>query len=349
MKQLTLSLIFILVTIFIAASPSQESTNSTLTIIGHDSTLVSEKVLAEFESQYNTKVEFILAGDAGSVLNRVILSKDNPIADVIYGVDNTFLSRAIEYEIFEEYTSTNLLNVLPEFRSEISNQATPINYGDVCINIDQKFFDEKGLDPPKTIADLTHENYKNMLVVQNPAISSPGLAFLLITIAKSNENNFLDYWEKLKANGVKVVGDWETAYFQEFSGATGTGDRPLVVSYGSSPPFEVIYSEKPIDKPSTTVMTSDSSCFRQIEYAGILKGTSQKSLAEKWIDFMLTPVFQSDMPLTMFVFPVISDISLRAEFLNFLSIPEKTSTLSANEIATNREKWINDWRNLMMR
>ena len=140
MKQLTLSLIFILVTIFIAASPSQESTNSTLTIIGHDSTLVSEKVLAEFESQYNTKVEFILAGDAGSVLNRVILSKDNPIADVIYGVDNTFLSRAIEYEIFEEYTSTNLLNVLPEFRSEISNQATPINYGDVCINIDQKFF-----------------------------------------------------------------------------------------------------------------------------------------------------------------------------------------------------------------
>ena len=140
MKQLTLSLILILVTIFIDASPSQESTNSTLTIIGHDSTLVSEKVLAEFESQYNTKVEFILAGDAGSVLNRVILSKDNPIADVIYGVDNTFLSRAIEYEIFEEYTSTNLLNVLPEFRSEISNQATPINYGDVCINIDQKFF-----------------------------------------------------------------------------------------------------------------------------------------------------------------------------------------------------------------
>ena len=95
MKQLTLSLIFILVTIFIAASPSQESTNSTLTIIGHDSTLVSEKVLAEFESQYNTKVEFILAGDAGSVLNRVILSKDNPIADVIYGVDNTFLSLSL--------------------------------------------------------------------------------------------------------------------------------------------------------------------------------------------------------------------------------------------------------------
>ena len=222
-----------------------------LTVMGHDSMVVPEEVLAEFEERYGARVSILLAGDAGSALNRAILAAGNPLADVLYGVDNAFLSRALEEGVFERYEPAALADIAPELRLDASGHATPIDFGDVCVNYDITWFDDAGLEPPQTLEDLADPAYVDLLVVENPAASSPGLAFLLATIGRFGDPGYLDYWRALQNNGVRVAPDWETAYFAEFSGGTSGGDRPLVVSYGSSPPFEVIYAETPIEAPTT--------------------------------------------------------------------------------------------------
>ena len=334
---------------YLGAEPQTEAEPELLTVMGHDSTVVPEPVLAEFEERYGARVSILLAGDAGSALNRAILAKGNPLADVLYGVDNAFLSRALEEGVFERYEPPALAGIAPELRLDASGHATPIDFGDVCVNYDITYFDAAEVAPPQRLEDLIDPAYGDLLVVQNPAASSPGLAFLLATIGRFGDPGYLDYWRELRANGVRVAPDWESAYFAEFSGGTSTGDRPLVVSYGSSPPFEVIYAETPITAPTTGVMVGEESCFRQIEFAGILTGTPRRELAERWIDFMLSPTFQAEMPLNMFVFPVLDDVPLAPEFKRFLSIPERTAQVDPAAIAAHRERWIREWREVMAR
>lgn len=333
----------------LGAEPQAEAEPEVLTVMGHDSTVIPEPVLAEFEERYGARVSILLAGDAGSALNRAILAKGRPLADVLYGVDNAFLSRALEEGVFEPYEPPALAGIAPELRLDASGHATPIDFGDVCVNYDAAYFAAAGVAPPQRLEELTDPAYADLLVVQNPASSSPGLAFLLATIGRFGEPGYLDYWRELRANGVRVAPDWESAYFAEFSGGTGTGDRPLVVSYGSSPPFEVIYAETPLEAPTTGVMVGGESCFRQIEFAGILAGTPRRELAERWIDFMLSPTFQAELPLNMFVFPVLADVPLAPEFERFLSLPERTAQVAPAAIAAHRERWIREWREVMAR
>lgn len=334
---------------YLGAEPQAEAEPQVLTVMGHDSTVIPEPVLAEFEERYGARVSILLAGDAGSALNRAILAKGRPLADVLYGVDNAFLSRALDEGVFEPYEPPALAGIAPELRFDASGHATPIDFGDVCVNYDAAYFDAAGVAPPQRLEELTDPAYADLLVVQNPASSSPGLAFLLATIGRFGEPGYLDYWRELRANGVRVAPDWESAYFAEFSGGTSTGDRPLVVSYGSSPPFEVIYAETPIEAPTTGVMVGGESCFRQIEFAGILAGTPRRELAERWIDFMLSPTFQAELPLNMFVFPVLDDVPLAPEFERFLSLPERTAQVAPAAIAAHRERWIREWREVMAR
>jgi len=332
-----------------ALPTSTSSGPQTLTVMTHDSFAISEGVLAAFEAENNAKVQFLKAGDTGTALNKAILSKDNPLADVFYGVDNTFLSRALEEDIFEPYTSPRLGAIPDEFKLDPQSRLLPVDYGDVCLNYDQAYFAEKGIAPPSDLPDLLQPEYKGLLVVENPATSSPGLAFLLATIGTFGEQGYLDFWKELVANDVLVVNDWETAYYTEFSGSSGKGPRPIVVSYDSSPAFEVIYAASPIDEPPTAAVVSDGSCFRQVEFVGILKGVKNRPLAEKWVDFMLSEQFQGDLPLQMFVFPVSPEAKLDEAFVKHLILPEKTATVSAQEIAANRENWIKAWTEAVLR
>ena len=331
-----------------SASPTPAGPRS-LTVMTHDSFAVSEEVVTAFESENNVKVQFLKAGDTGTALNKAILSKDNPLADVFYGVDNTFLSRALDEDIFEAYNSPLLVDIPGEYKLDRSNRALPIDYGDVCLNYDKAFLAEKGLTPPQRLEDLTKPEYGGLLVVQNPATSSPGLAFLFATIGHFGQDGYLQYWDDLVANDLKVVNDWETAYYTEFSGSSGKGPRPIVVSYDSSPAFEVIYAETPIDEPQTAAVVADDTCFRQIEFVGILAGGHNRDLAEKWIDFMLSPTFQEGMPLQMFVFPVNPNAKLDEAFFEHLELPEVTSFVSPEDIAKNREQWLKDWTETVLR
>ena len=255
-----------------ATPPSTEP--QTITVMTHDSFSVSEGVVKSFEEANNAKVVFLQSGDAGAALNKAILTKDAPLADVLFGVDNTFLSRALEGDIFEGYKSPALSSLPDEFKLDDSNRALPVDYGDVCINYDKAYFADKDLAVPQSLEGLTKPEYEGLLVVENPATSSTGLAFMLATVAHFGDS-FTEYWQALKDNGVVVVDGWETAYYTNFSASSGRGPQPMVVSYGTSPAVEVVYAEKPMDDAPTASILGPDTCFRQIEFVGILKGTKK--------------------------------------------------------------------------
>lgn len=328
-----------------AAGPTQR-----LVVMTHDSFAVSADVIQAFERDNNVSVQILQSGDAGAALNKAILSKGAPQADVLFGVDNTLLSRALAAGIFEPYASPALATVPKQFQLDGTQRLTPIDSGYVSLNYDKLFLEKNKLAVPTSLRDLTKPEWKSKLVVENPATSSPGLAFLLATVAEfgtKGDYTYLDFWKDLRANDLLVTEGWTEAYSTRFSGSSGKGPRPLVVSYASSPPYEVLFAETPITVAPTGVITAGS--FLQIEFAGILKGTKQRVLAEKFIDFMLSTPFQQDVPLQMFVYPVQPSAKLPPEFTTYSLVPEKPLSIPPDEIDANREKWIEAWTKTVLR
>lgn len=340
--------------LILAFLPAFRQGNSThLILVTHDSFAVSEKVLNAFEEESDISVEILRSGDAGTMVNQSILSKGNPLGDVMFGVDNTFLGRALENDLFVPYESPLLEKVSVAFKLDSENRVTPIDYGDVCLNYDVEYFEENNLAIPQKLEDLTSPEYKSLLVVQNPATSSPGLAFLMTTIAQfgtTGDYTYLNYWLDLMKNDVYVSENWSDAYFAQFSGASGSeGTHPLVVSYASSPPAEMFFMETPPETAPTASITADGMCFRQIEFVGILKGTQNLEAAQKFVDFMLSIPFQEDMPLQMFVFPVNEEAKLPQVFTEYAAIPENPVVMDIEEINANREQWLQEWTETVLR
>jgi len=336
---------FVLFVLLVGAGVAQEE-ETTVTIITYDSFNVSEDVLEAFQEDSGITVEILKVGDAGQVVNQSVLSAGSPLGDVLFGVDNTFLSRALNAEIFIPYESPLLENVDEQFILDETYNVTPIDYGDVCINYDIPYFEENDLPIPESLSDLTDSIYEGLLVVENPATSSPGLAFLMATVAEfgaptdDNEYDYLDFWVELIANDTLIVQDWSSAYFGSFTQGSEDGTYPMVVSYASSPPFT--YNEES-NSATTASIVADGTCFRQIEFAGILDGTEHEAAAQQVIDWMLSVEFQQDIPDQMFVFPVNPDAELPELFAEYAQIPEVPAALPYAEIEENRDLWIQDW------
>ena len=320
-----------------------------LRVMVHDSFAISTTLVEDYEKTRNIRLEFIKGGDAGAVLNKALLTKDNPLADVIYGIDNSFLSRALENDLLEIYKSPMLVDIPLEYQMDKTSRALPVDYGDVCINYDKAYFLDRDLPIPQSFNDLLKPNYAGLLVMENPATSSPGLAFLLATIYKYGENGYLDYWRGLESNGMTIVNDWETAYYTNFSGSSGKGLQAMVVSYGSSPAAEVVYAEKPLTSSPTASLTGEGMCYRQVEFIGILKGTPNRAQAEQFIDFMLSIPVQEDIPLQMFVFPANSKAALPDVFMDNIQIPDNPVMMDPDIIHENREKWLDEWTTSILR
>lgn len=322
----------------------------TLVLASHDSFNVSEEVLTQFESENNVRLELLALGDAGEALNKMILSKDAPLADLFFGVDNTFLSRALAADIFEPYASPLLDQIPDELELDPEHRLLPVDVGYVNLNADATYFAEHNLPLPQTLEDLTKPEYKSLLVVINPATSSPGLAFLLATIDHFGEAGYLDFWQALRDNDVLITNGWSDAYYDNFTvGSAGSGDRPLVVSYTTSPPADVLYATDDRTEPASVNLNLTGGVFRQIEFVGIVKGTQQADLAQKWVDFMLSERFQADLPLQMFVYPAVPETPLPDVFVDFAEQPAEAAAIDAATIDTNREAWIEAWTNVMLR
>ncbi|MFJ1618099.1 MULTISPECIES: thiamine ABC transporter substrate binding subunit [unclassified Streptomyces] len=330
---------------------TKSSGSKTVTLVSHDSFNVSKDVLKEFTEQTGYTVKVLKSGDAGVALNQEILTKGSPRGDVFFGVDNTLLSRALDSGLFTPYEAKGIDQVAAGTRLDAEHRVTPIDTGDICVNYDKEYFAEKKLAPPRTFDDLAKPAYKNLLVTENAETSSPGLGFLLGTVATYGEKGYQDYWKKLKDNGVKVVDGWEQAYNEEFSGSAGgkkaKADRPLVVSYASSPPVEVLYAKPQPAEAPTGVATG--TCFRQIEFAGLLKGAKNEAGGKALLDFLISKRFQEDMPLNMFVNPVDESAKLPELFTKFGATVDTPATVAPDKISKNREQWVQSWSSLVVK
>lgn len=330
-----------------AGCGGDEAAPTEVVLVTHDSFAVSKDVVAAFEAESGLQLRILQGGDAGEALNRALLTAGDPQGDVLFGVDDNLLSRALDGDLFDAYASGELGNVDPGFAPP-DNRVTPIDHGEVCLNYDRAWFARNGTSPPRHLDDLTLPTLRRLLVVQNPATSSPGLAFLLATVAAYGEDGWQDYWRKLRRNGVLVVDGWEEAYTQQFSGAAGSpGGRPIVVSYATSPAAEVTYAAKPLERAPTVAV--EAGCFRQVEYAGILRGASNADGAKQLIDFMLSERFQADVPGSMFVYPVREGTPLPEAFRKHAIQPSSPLTLTPDEIAAGRDDWVDAWTRIVLR
>jgi thiamine transport system substrate-binding protein len=303
----------------------------TITLVAYDSFPTKDSgvntALTEFTAQSGITVKIVTAGDAGTMVTKAALTAGTPEGDVMWGVDNTLLSAATDGKVFD-------------------GQPTEVDHGDVCVNYDIAWFAKHQLQPPASLDDLVKPEYKNLLVVEDASASSTGLAFLLGTIA-SKGDQWTDYWKALRANGVEVSDSWDTAYYQRFSGAAGSkGDKPLVVSYASSPPAEVVFANPPRTDAPTGVSTD--TCFRQIEYAGVLRGTSHTDAAKQLVDFFRSDRFQRELPLSLFVNPVDPKTSLPDAFVKYGVVPTHPFTMEPATIAAHRAAWQEQWHQVVI-
>lgn len=281
--------------------------------------------LAEFTDRTGIDVSIVVAGEAGTMVTKAVLTSGRPEGDVMWGVDNTLLSAAVDGRVFD-------------------GDPVTVDTGDVCVNYDIEWFASRGIPPPRTLDDLVRPEYADLLVVQDPSTSSPGLAFLLATVAGTDD--WRAWWTAARANGVEVVDSWTTAYYDRFSGSGG-GDRPLVVSYATSPPAEVVFASPPRDTARTAV--SIDTCFRQVEYAGVLRGTAHPDEARQLVEFLRSERFQRELALTLFVNPVNPDVELPEVFRRFAAFPEDPFTLEPEVIAANRVAWQDEWNDIVLR
>ena len=309
-----------------SSNSSIDATPNEVTLLAYDAFTPQEGIFDAFTAATGAKVKVVTGGDSGVLISKAILTAGTPEGDVLWGLDNTLLSRAQKAELLTSYE--------------------PVDTGDICVNYDKQWFASRNIAPPTSLEDLALPAYKNLLVVQDPVASSPGLGFLLGTIAHFGVDKWQNYWKSLKENGVRVSPDWTSAYTIDFSGSSGKGKYPLVISYGSSPPAEVLYAEKPIDTPPTAVI--ESTCFRQTEYVGALRGTRNPNLAVQLISYLLDVPFQESMPLSLFVFPVNKKAALPELFTKFAVAPKNPLTLDPTDIEKNRDAWLNSWREIIL-
>ena len=327
----------------LGSSPDEETDSSQQVVIAtHDSWNMPKSVLKEFTDQTGYTVKVQPSGDAGELTNKLVLTKGSPIADLVYGIDNTFVSRAADEGVLAEHTPDEDPGASYEPQDDaLGRLVTAVDYSDVCVNVDDTWFEKEGIDPPETFEDLAAEEYRGLFVVPAPTTSSPGLAFLLATIAKFGGDGWQDYWDRLAGNDLKVTSGWSDAYQVDFTAGGGSGDRPIVLSYASSPPFTI---PEEGGEPTTSALLD--TCFRQVEYAALLEGAENPEGAKAFIDFMVGESFQEALPDNMYVYPVDPSVALPDSWADYAPTAERTWQVPDAAIAENRDVWLRNWQDV---
>ena len=325
--------------------PAFSSTASAqeLRVLVHNSFSLPKPMLAQFEQQAGVKLSIIKAGDAGEMLNKLILTRAQPIADVVFGLDNALLAKAQAAGVIEAYTGPAQQRTAAV---SLGGGVVAVDYGFVALNYDKAAFAKSGLALPKSLDDLTQPAYRDLLVVQNPATSSLGHAFLLATVSGMGEDAAFDWWAKMRANGVKVAKGWSEAYYTEFSKNGGT--RPLVVSYSTSPAAEVFYSKEKITESPTGNLFLKGGVFRQVEGVALIKGGAQAELAGRFIEFLRSPATQEALQTTMWMFPAESGVA-RPEVMRHAAETTVFEAPRSETIANKGPDWVSRWTKVVLK
>ncbi len=312
----------------------------TVVLVAHDSFSLPKKLVAAFEKESGYQLEIRQVGDGGTLTNELVLTKDSPLGDVAFGVDNTFASRALEEGVFAPYDFDAPAGVddhaLP---GDDEHALTAVDNANVCVNIDDSWFAEEGLEPPEDLDDLTDPDYRDLFVTPGATTSTTGMAFLLTTIAAYGDE-WPDYWEDLVGNGAKITKGWEDAYNVDFT--FSGGERPIVLSYDSSPAFTVA------DGKSSTGALLDT-CFEQVEYAGVIEGADNPEGGQELVEFLVGPEVQAALPTSMYVFPVVEGVELPKEWAEFATRPTDPYAVDPAEVTANRETWLREWSDVTSR
>lgn len=317
--------------------------NTKVVLVTHESFQLPDDLVAAFEEESGYELVLKASGDAGALTNKLVLTKDNPTGDAVFGIDNTFASRALDEGVLATYDGERASGAGEyDLPGDGAERLVPMDTGSVCMNVDTTWFAEQGVEPPVTLEDLTEPAYRGLLVLPGATTSSPGLAFLLTTIAAFGDA-WPDYWADLLANGAKLTEGWSDAYQVDFTQGGGGGDRPIVLSYDSSPAFTVDDSGA-----STTAALLDT-CFQQVEYAGVLAGADNPDGAEALVEWLGTTEVQEALPDAMYVFPVDADAKLPQAWADFAVRPVDPWTVDPGEIAANRDAWLTEWSDVISR
>ena len=329
-----------------ASSPTKTDAESDteaggeVVLVSHESFTLPKKLIKAFEAETGHTLVIRGSGDAGTLATKLSLTAENPIGDAAFGIDNTFASRPLEAGAFAEIVPTS---PAPEELQldEGADRLTAIDTGSVCVNVDTDWFAEEGVEPPKTLEDLTEPAYADLFVTPGASTSSPGMAFFLATVDAFGDE-WPDYWTRLLDNGAKIVDGWEDAYYGDFTATSENGVRPIVLSYDSSPAFT-------IDGDRSTTAALLDTCFRQVEYAGVLEGADNPEGAEALVDWLLTEDVQRRIPELMYMFPVSPTVELPEDWARFATQPDDPYEIAPAEIAANREQWLTEWTDVTTR
>jgi thiamine transport system substrate-binding protein len=314
-----------------------------LRVLAHSSFTVPKPLLTQFEKETGIKLRITKAGDAGEMLNKLILTRAKPIADVVFGIDNALASKALATEVLDAYSGPAATRATA---APLPASLVPVDYGYVTVNFDKAWFAKRGLALPKTLEDLAQPAYAKLLAVQNPATSSPGYAFLLATIGAMGEEKSFDWWARMRTNGVKVSKGWTEAYYTEFS--RNGGKHPLVISYATSPAAELFYSKEKLTEPPTGSLSLPGGVFRQVEGVALVKGGREREAAGKFIEFLRTAPVQQALQTEMWMFPVESGVA-RADVMKFAPEPTAFDSPSDKDIAAHGAAWVARWTKVVLK
>lgn len=306
---------------------------SNLTVYTYSSfpTVLIEKIKVEFLEKFGASVDVQQFSDSGPMFNSLLREKNHPKADVVIGLDNSFYFKAQEHELLESYQPENIKFIDKQLLFDDEYRLIPYDYGFVVFNYDS----ERLTNVPQSYDDLLLPEFRKKIVISNPLTSSPGQIFLLTTIAVYGEDGYLDYWRKLKQNLLAIAPGWDEAY-----GIYTSGEAPIVLSYGTSPVYHYLYDKTERYQP---LVFNDSAYF-QIEGAGILKGTKNRKLAERFINYLISADFQSTIPEAQMMYPVNSKVELPDSF-KIAGKAKKTLNLPNEKVRANLNKWLSDWEN----
>ena len=313
-----------------------------LRVLTHASFALPQPLLSQFEKDAGVTLRITKAGDAGEMLNKLILTRAHPIADVVFGLDNVLAGKAQAAQVLDPWEGPTV----GESRITLPAGLVPVDYGYVTLNYDKAWFAKKGLALPRSLEDLVQPAYAKLLVVQNPATSSPGNAFLLATIGALGEEKACDWWARLRANGVKVSKGWTEAYYTEFSHSGGA--RPLVVSYASSPAAEVFYSKVKPTEPPTGSLSLPGGVFRQVEGVALVKGAGERAAARQFVQFLRSTAVQQALQTEMWMFPVDATVA-RADALRHAVEPTAYDSPSQQAIAQQGGAWVARWTKVVLK
>ena len=331
-----------------AGSGTAAGTAGAITLVTHDSFALSDGILADFTAKTGYTVTVVQPGDAGTLVNQLVLTKDAPLGDVTFGIDNTFASRALDEGVVVAPSPALTVPAVKDGEQyqvpgDTDGALTPVDVGDVCVNVDHSWFAAKGIAEPTSLDDLTEPRYKGLFVTESATTSSPGFAFLLATIGRYGTDGWQDYWKALKANGLKVDEDWTNAWSVDYTAGGGSGAFPIVLSYASSPPDTVPEGGT---EPTTGALLD--TCFRQVEYAGVLAGAKNPAGAAAFVDFLLSDEVQADIPGSMYMYPVSSSVQVPDEWAQWAPLAERPFDVPAADIAAHRSDWLQQWSDVVL-